>query len=88
MTHPFNQSLNKYINQSIKQFINPVILKCTNSVNQLATISESVFSLNCRGLQVLIALCTVLGGEKTNGTVRWGRGCGEGVNRAWGLGLV
>ena len=54
-------------NQSINQ-----------SINQGTTILKWVFSLNGRGLQVLIAFCTVLYDEKSNGTMRCGRGCGGG----------
>ena len=90
---PINQSIDRSkrrlpVNQSINWWV-PWHLKCTQSINQSTGISKSVFSLNFRGLQVLIDFWTVLGDEKTNGNVRWGRGCGggEGMNRAGGLGM-
>ena len=43
-------------------------------MNRLSDISKSIFFLHCRGLQVLIVLCTVLGDEKSNRTVRLGGG--------------
>ena len=50
--------------QSSKQSINssvPWHSECTQSINQLSTISKSVFSLNCRSLLAPIVFCTVLG---------------------------
>ena len=83
------KSINQSIDQtegfkSFNQPINPYLLLfllvelINQSINQQSTISKSVFSLNCRGLPVLIVFRTVLRDEKTNGTVRWGRGCGGG----------
>ena len=81
-----NQSINQSIevkasshsiNQSIHNLLLIFIDSTNQSINQVATIPKSVFSLNCRGLQVLIFFCTVLGGEKINGTVRWARGWSE-----------
>ena len=39
---------------------------------------ESIYLLISRGLLDSWVFCTVLGNEKSNGTVRWGRGCGAG----------
>ena len=76
------KSLNQPINQSTYQSRD--ILSIPNqSINQPTAVSKWVFSLNRRGLGVLIGFCPVLGDDRTNGTVRWVRG----VNRAWGLGI-
>ena len=74
---PINRSTNQPINQSINLSV-PWHFKCTQSINRLTLISKSVFSLNRRGLQILIVFCTVLDDEESNGTMRWGRGCEEG----------
>ena len=98
-SHSINQSIHNLLlifidstNQTSKQSINQLsvrdILSMPNqSINRQVFISKSVFPLNCSGLQVLIVFYRVLGKEKTNGTVRWDRGCGGGerVNWAWGL---
>ena len=95
--HSINQSIHNLLlifMDSTNQAINQSTYQCRDisrgpnqSINRLTLISNWVFSLNCRGLQVLIVFCTVLNGEKSNGTVRWGRRCGEGVNWAWRLGI-
>ena len=81
-----NQSINRPINQwidqtegskSFNQSINLWVVwhfKWIQSINQLTAVSKSIFFLNRRGLQILIDFYTVLGYEKTNRLVRWGRG--------------
>ena len=75
LSHSINQSINNpyywllliaRIKQSTYQ-PHDFLCRPNQSINQLTTISKSVFSLNCRGLQVLIVFCNVLGDEKTNG---------------------
>ena len=78
--------INHSINRSINQLLSPVTFWYTQSINQLTTVSTSVFALNCRGLQVLIVFCTVFGWKKSNGTVRWGRGCEGGGATSLGTG--
>ena len=90
----FNQPINPIIyywfllialiKQSINQSMNlsvPWYFKYTQSINW-PPFQNQFFSLNCWGLQVLIAFCTVLDDGNSlempaNGTVRWLGECGE-----------
>ena len=98
-SHSINQSIHNFplifidsTNQAIKQstYQSRDILGIPDqSINQSTDYGfKSVFSLNCRGLQVLIIFCTVLGDEKSNETVRWGKGWTEPGDCVLALGYV
>ena len=78
-----NQSINQSVNQSNRR------LQVIQSTNQSINLSVSWhFNYANQSINQL----TVLGNEKTNETVRWGRECGGGggggVNRVWDWVLV
>ena len=64
----FIDSADQSINQSTYQSWDISSIP-NQSINQGTCISKSVFSLNCRGLQVLMVFCIVLDDEKSHETI-------------------